>query len=211
MYAGPVTPSTGPAYILVTFSPPFGTGGRGAQLGADMSRGPICVRRRAPLRVRGAHRSGRWRGGERGQAMVEFALVAPVFLLLVAGIIQFGVGLNYWLDLQRIANQGARWAAVNCGNTGGGFNPCSPTLKDYLEQEELSAGNDASAFICYEAVTGPGGTATIGDPVTVELTTPFTFVPIVGLGTIDLKARTTMRLEQRPTNPGLLSVIECPA
>ena len=50
---------------------------------------------------------------EDGQAMVEFALILFPLLLLVAGIIQFGIGLNYWLDMQRIANQGARWAAVN--------------------------------------------------------------------------------------------------
>ena len=50
---------------------------------------------------------------ESGQAMVEFALILFPLLLLVAGIIQFGIGLNYWLDMQRIANQGARWAAVN--------------------------------------------------------------------------------------------------
>src|SRR5687768_13441458 len=47
---------------------------------------------------------------ERGQALVEFALIAPLFLMIVVGIIQFGIGLNYWLDLNRIANQGARWA-----------------------------------------------------------------------------------------------------
>ncbi len=52
-------------------------------------------------------------GGERGQAMVEFAIIAPLFVALVAGVIQFGVALNYWLDLQRLANQGARWAVVN--------------------------------------------------------------------------------------------------
>ena len=38
-------------------------------------------------------------------------------LMIVVGIIQFGIGLNYWLDMQRIANQGARWAAVNCARS----------------------------------------------------------------------------------------------
>src|SRR5918992_2099973 len=51
---------------------------------------------------------------ERGQALVEFALILPLFLILVVGLIQFGVGLNFWLDLNRLANQGARWAVVNC-------------------------------------------------------------------------------------------------
>ena len=49
---------------------------------------------------------------ESGQATTEFALLLPVFLILVVGIINFGIGLNFWLDMQRIANQGARWAVV---------------------------------------------------------------------------------------------------
>ena len=45
--------------------------------------------------------------------MVEFALILFPLLILVVGIIQFGIGLNYWLDMNRLANQGARWAVVN--------------------------------------------------------------------------------------------------
>ena len=65
----------------------------------------------SPLRAR--HRQDR----ESGQAMVEFALILFPLLLLVVGIIQFGIALNYWLDMQRIANQGARWAVVNVART----------------------------------------------------------------------------------------------
>ena len=50
------------------------------------------------------------RNSESGQAMVEFALILVPLLILVVGIIQFGIGLNYWLDMNRVANQGARWA-----------------------------------------------------------------------------------------------------
>src|SRR5688572_20224908 len=50
---------------------------------------------------------------ESGQATTEFALILMPLLLVVAGIIQFGIGLNYWLDMQRVANQGGRWASVN--------------------------------------------------------------------------------------------------
>ena len=45
--------------------------------------------------------------------MVEFALILIPLLILVVGIIQFGIGLNYWLDMNRLSNQGARWAVVN--------------------------------------------------------------------------------------------------
>lgn len=138
---------------------------------------------------------------ERGQALVEFSIAAPVFILLVAGIVQFGVALNFWLDMHRIANQGARWAVVNCG-AAGGFDPCNPTLDTYLEQMTVAQGNNPDVEVCYESMTGqgPGGAeAVTGDPVTVKMTDAFTMVPIIGVGTINLTASATMRLEQKPT------------
>jgi hypothetical protein len=132
---------------------------------------------------------------EDGQALVEFALIAPLFLLIVVGIIQFGIGLNYWLDLNRIANQGARWAVVNRypGCTSGAV-PCNPSLQDYLESEPVSGGLNPDAFICF-----PENTDAVGRPVSVRMTTSFTFLPIMDLGTITLRAKATMRIEQRRT------------
>ena len=53
------------------------------------------------------------RDRESGQATIEFALIFIPLMMVVGGIIYFGIGLNYWLDMNRVANQGARWAAVN--------------------------------------------------------------------------------------------------
>ena len=141
------------------------------------------------------------RSDERGQALVELALIAPLFLLLVVGIIQFGVGLTYWHDLQRLANEGARWAVVNaypgCPSTGPDA-PCNPTLQDFLEREPVSGALDPSVEVCFEEETGPAG-AGIGDPVTVRLTSRFELLPIVGIGHLDLSAVATMRIEEPPT------------
>jgi Flp pilus assembly protein TadG len=136
---------------------------------------------------------------ESGQAMVEFALILFPLLLLVAGIIQFGIALNYWLDMQRIANQGARWAAVNCtrsATTPPSYNPCSPNLQTTLKQQALS--NGLRGNVCV-AISFPSGTALKGDPVRVSLQSPFTVVPILGVGTIHLGAQATMRMEWTPT------------
>jgi Flp pilus assembly protein TadG len=51
--------------------------------------------------------------GERGQAMVEFALIAPLLLIIVLGIIQFGIAYNHYLTLTDAVRAGSRQAAVS--------------------------------------------------------------------------------------------------
>jgi Flp pilus assembly protein TadG len=50
--------------------------------------------------------------GDRGAAAVEFALLLPVLLLVVFGIIDFGRALNAQITLTQAAREGARLAAV---------------------------------------------------------------------------------------------------
>lgn len=51
--------------------------------------------------------------GDDGVALVEFALVAPVFFLLIFGIIEFGYGYGQSLDVRHGAREGSRLLAVN--------------------------------------------------------------------------------------------------
>ena len=147
---------------------------------------------------------------ESGQAMVEFALILFPLLLLVAGIIQFGIALNYWLDMQRIANQGARWAAVNnwppdCPRSSTSC-PSPNTLQETLQRQMLAAGLQnnptTSVQVCY-----PDGTKGTGDPVRIQIRSTFDVLPILGVGSLDLKAKATMRLEhtQDPLKGGLIT------
>src|SRR5262249_13327910 len=142
-------------------------------------------RRRADKRQMSSLRvfvPARFARDERGQAVVEFALVLPVFLILVAGIIQFGVALNYWLDGQRIANQGARWAVVNnwppdCPQ---GSTSCTgaDTLQATMKRQLLTKGEQNTTIaICFPAAD-PGAATPysgkhVGDPVRVTLERPF--------------------------------------
>jgi TadE-like protein len=143
---------------------------------------------------------GATRSRERGQALVEFALIAPLFLLIVVGIIQFGIGLNYWLDLNRIANQGARWAVVNKYPGCTGTPPCTPTLKQHMELQHTSGGNDNDVSICFEVAPPlPSATALVGQPVRVTATHKFNFLAIMDMAPITLRGKATMRIEQPPT------------
>jgi Flp pilus assembly protein TadG len=139
------------------------------------------------------------RDRESGQAMVEFALILFPLLILVVGVVQFGIGLNYWLDMNRLSNQGARWAVVNsypgCSRTQPNTVSCGTTtsLQSYIACQRLPGALKPTVTISFPS----GSTANkIGDPVKVEVSSPFTFRAIMNLGTITLKARATMRIEQ---------------
>jgi hypothetical protein len=65
---------------------------------------------------------------ERGQGLVEFALVVPVFMLLLLGMLEFGIAFNHQLTLGYATREGARIGAdlVNGGGKlgcGSGLSP----------------------------------------------------------------------------------------
>ena len=180
----------------------------------DRGRGRSLTLRRARAdnaRMRLLRRHVRRLRGERGQALVEFALIAPLFLMLVIGIVQFAVALNFWFDLNRLANQGARSAAVNCGEPVG-TPQCGTSLANQLGQhvnqggEIISSGNNPTVEICYIVPSGsdPNSyTAQGGDSVRVTLRDRYPLQLIVNLAKVDLTARATMRLERTPTSTAL--------
>ena len=82
-----------------------------------------------PLAVRGP-------GPESGQAVVEFAMVVPILCVLVLVLVDFGKGMNYWLDLNHVASEGARKACQQIPTAG----EYQTYLLDRLETTELRAG-----------------------------------------------------------------------
>jgi Flp pilus assembly protein TadG len=85
----------------------------------------------------------RWRD-ESGQALVEFALLLPVLLLLIIGIVEFGRAWNIKQVINDAAREGARKAAVfeptytidsvtnaiKVALAAGGVSPNAPTVID---------------------------------------------------------------------------------
>lgn len=152
--------------------------------------------------------------GESGQAVVEFALILFPLLLVVAGIVQFGIAISFWQDEQRLAAAGARVAIVNCAAASW----CTPTLEEYLEAQPLSRGNTPTADVCFlsksddrDTVTQADDMALKGDSIRVRLSMPFNLVPILGVGELRIGAETTMHLEQNATHPGIASEEACPS
>ena len=58
-------------------------------------------------------RVGRSRDREGGAALVEFAVLAPLLLLLVLGIIEFGYLFGQFNEIRHAAREGGRYAAVS--------------------------------------------------------------------------------------------------
>lgn len=58
----------------------------------------------------------RLKKSQHGAALLEFAIVLPVLLLLVMGILEFGWAFNGWITLTGAAREGARVAVVDANN-----------------------------------------------------------------------------------------------
>ena len=56
---------------------------------------------------------------EKGQALVEFAVILPVLLMVLWGIFQFGIAFNDYIQVTSAAREGARKAAVSRSLGGG--------------------------------------------------------------------------------------------
>lgn len=65
---------------------------------------------RKEKRMRGLVRA--IRESEAGQSLVEFALIMPIFLIMLFAMVDFGRGFYTWLIITNAAREGARAAAV---------------------------------------------------------------------------------------------------
>jgi Flp pilus assembly protein TadG len=138
---------------------------------------------------------------ESGVALVEFALVLPVIVLLLFGMLDFGKAFNYWIDETHLANQASRFAAVN-RNPGPGAT-LQETIRDQADSAELRNGGTASVpnplQVC---ISFPNGTSNVGDPVRVTVSTTYNFMALLNIAGKTITGSSTMRLEAKPTNFG---------
>jgi hypothetical protein len=140
---------------------------------------------------------------ERGVALAEFALVLPLLMLLLLGMVDFGKAFTMWIDETHLANQAARYAAVNNAAPACTPNPClEDQIEDEADTDELRESfDDPGNGVC---IYFPSGAGAIGDPVKVVVTgkTKFFdfltgFVPgLDGAGMKTLRASATMRIEK---------------
>jgi Flp pilus assembly protein TadG len=107
---------------------------------------------------------------EDGQAMVEFAIVLPVLLMLVLGIIQYGIMFNHSLTLTDAVRAGARQGAVSRTLPGG---PGTATAATDARVRSAASGSLSDANDPTALVITVTSTFAQGSDVTVKATYPY--------------------------------------
>jgi Flp pilus assembly pilin Flp len=137
--------------------------------------------------------------GESGVAIVEFALILPLLMLIIVAILDFGRALNYWADTTHLASEGARLAAVDR------IPPGYPSLQAYIREQadsnELKNGGSMSIADPLEVCVTPVGDE-VGNPVEVKVTTHYRWIPLLGIDDVStaIAGKATMRRERLADN-----------
>lgn len=128
------------------------------------------------------------RKNDSGQAVVEFAVILPVLLMILFAILQFGIVFNNYIQVTAAAREGARKAAVSrslgTANAETAATTSAKSAAPGLKQSSIT-------------VTYPNSpTFAQGSDVTVQVTYPYS-ISILGIivKSGKLSSSTTMRVE----------------
>ena len=141
------------------------------------------------------------RNSQAGVALVEFALVLPILMVLLFGMIDFGKAFNYWIDETHLANEAARWAAVN--KSPDSTKKIEEALKEQANTPELKngGGSVASPGVTISFCFPSGSTGQVGEPVRATASSTYRWLQFL-IGELNftdtsLVATATMRLEAK--------------
>ena len=130
-----------------------------------------------------------------GQSLVEFAVTLPIFLLLLAGIVDFGLGLYSQMTVINAAREGARLGVVQPGDV--------TAIRDRVES--MSGGLDLSKLNVTITCERPSGSSFVacsspqwqsGDAVVVDVDYDYRMIwPLAFGNRIGLSSSVQMRIE----------------
>jgi hypothetical protein len=146
--------------------------------------------------------------GERGASMVELAIILPLFLAIVFGVIEFGITYNNLITIRQGTREAARQGAVgnfgsttSCSLTGVSGSPSTDIQKLMClakQQIGLSYANTRVKILSGSADFSSSGSFQKGEAIIVCVEYPVDtmakFVTPV-LGSAVLKSKTSMRIE----------------
>ncbi len=134
---------------------------------------------------------------KRGQALVELALVLPLLILLIIGMMEFGRVFHSYLLITNAAREGARLGVIEPTNTGA----ITGTVTTQLAAALAAGPADYSVTVTYPYITYPFSDT---EQVRVEVSYRFRPVTLLLSRIIDggsgagftLRAQSTMGVEK---------------
>ncbi len=123
-----------------------------------------------------------------GQALVEFALVLPLLILLLVAMFDLGRGVYSYNVVASAAREGARYAIVKPTDTAG-IQTTAFAVTPALDQTQLTM----DAPVC-KTPAGSAGSCTTGH--TISITVHYRFLPVTPFfAALNLVGKSTMNIE----------------
>ena len=131
--------------------------------------------------------SGDQRRRERGQSLVETAVVLPILLLLLAATVDFGRAFDAYIVLTNAAREGARFGAVNPELT-------AEEVHDLVVTDIMGSGTNLTPITESDIVVTVDGQEEGSEEVTVEVSYPLDlwFGRLIGIDTVTLSKTSVM-------------------
>ena len=126
-----------------------------------------------------------------GQSLVEFAVTLPVFLLLLAGIVDFGMGLYSQMTIINASREGARLGIVELSVATTPGEIAAAKAKIVTKVSQAANGLDVDTTVtCVPVACAPG------DPVIVQVDYQYRMLWPLAFGNhIGLSSTVQMRIE----------------
>jgi Flp pilus assembly protein TadG len=120
--------------------------------------------------------------GQRGQSVLEMALVTLVLVAVAAGAADLGRAMHTWIIIHNAAREGARYASK--------FPLDDSEIIAHAEQEMAESGVDSLTH----TITVQGLDRTEGNPIRVDIVAyvPTIVAPITNLGMLELRSSNEM-------------------
>lgn len=158
---------------------------------------------------------------QRGQAILEFAILTPLVLILIFIIVDFGIGLAHRVILTNAAREGARYGAAGAPESGG----CTdPLVVDRIKCKTVAQGRglvDEDAVSVAFLDANNNGEVEPGDAVAVRIDYEYKLITALSLSnslgwlglpdidTLRMDSCTDMRLEQVTRDATISGVSPC--
>ena len=125
-----------------------------------------------------------------GQELVEYALILPLFLILILGILDLGRVVYYYSAMQNVVREGARYGSIHLEDDGIEITICNLVINRAIGVDMTC--DDVTTIIDF-------------DEGTISVNVVYPFVPVsqiitgfFGLNQIDIATGSTMQLEYVP-------------